>query len=102
MPKLRARAVRWASDEPIPGWVEVEFVDADGLPRILEDKPPIFGGPDLAPDTAYPVDVLVACETLGPAGDDGRVLISTERPCGTTTAAGLSEFVVLEEQLVRD
>jgi hypothetical protein len=57
--------VRWLSDEPIPGVVEVEFVDADGMRHILVDKAPIFGA-DLKPDTPYPVDVLVACEIFDP------------------------------------
>lgn len=91
--------MRWVSDDPVPGWVEVEFTDANGARRLLADKPPIFGGPDLRPDTPYPVDVLVACEILDPADEDGRVFITTERPWGTSTAEGLTEFVVLADQV---
>jgi hypothetical protein len=99
MTLLRARIVRWVSDEPIPGWVEAEFVDGDGVRRVLADKSSAFGS-DIRPDTPYPVDVLVACEVLAPADDDGRVVITTDRPWGTSTAEGRTEFVVLEDQLV--
>ncbi|MEV6893683.1 hypothetical protein [Kribbella sp. NPDC051137] len=91
--------MRWVSDDPIPGWVEVEFEDADGVRHVLADKPPIFGGYEqLASDTDYPVAVLVACEVL--AVDADRVRITTERPSGITTVDGCTEFVVHRQQLV--
>jgi hypothetical protein len=96
---LKAQAVRWLCDEPIPGLVEVAFVDADGVRHVLVDKSSIFGSA-LTPGTPYPVDVLVGCEVLDPPGDDGRVLITTERPWGIETAGERSEFVVAVGQLV--
>ena len=97
MQNLRASAVRWISDEPIPGWVEVEFQDADGVRHVLADKPPIFDA-DLAPNTPYPVDVLVGCEIVAVAAD--RIHITTDRPSGIATAAGRTDFVVHPHQLV--
>ncbi|MGZ0151381.1 hypothetical protein ACXJJ3_30305 [Kribbella sp. WER1] len=101
MQNLRASAVRWVSDEPFPGWVEVEFEDADGLRHVLADKPPIFGSHErLVRDAEYPIDVLVTCEVV--AVDADRVRITTERPCGVSTAEGRTEFVVHRRQLLTD
>ena len=91
--------MRWVSYDPVPGWVEVDFVDADGVRRVLADKSSVFGA-DIRPDSPYPVDVLVACEVIDPADEHGRVFITTDRQWGTSTAEGRTEFVVLEDQLV--
>ncbi|HEY3557315.1 MAG TPA: hypothetical protein VGL05_07625 [Kribbella sp.] len=101
MQNLRAHAVRWVSDEPMPGWVEVEFEDADGVRHVVSDKPPVFGGHEqLGPDAEYPIEVLVACEIV--AVDAERVRITTERPWGTSTADGRTEFVVHRHHLATD
>ncbi|NIK56953.1 hypothetical protein [Kribbella shirazensis] len=97
MQNLLAKATRWVSDEPVPGWVEVEFRDADGVSHTLADKAPIFST-DLTRVREYPVDVLVACEVVAVHGD--RIRITTERPWGVCTVEGRTEFVVHAHQLV--
>lgn len=42
MISVRAQAVRWVGDEPIPGWVEVHLELADGTVVKLFDKPPVL------------------------------------------------------------
>jgi hypothetical protein len=42
---ILASALRWISDEPQPGWIEVEFIDADGRRWLVHDKPPMFEEP---------------------------------------------------------
>jgi hypothetical protein len=59
---VRATALRWVSDEPQPGWVEVEFIDADGRRWLVHDKPPIFAEPPggFLPTSSYPMPTLMA------------------------------------------
>jgi hypothetical protein len=44
-PTLRCEAVRWVSDDPFPGWLEVTFTDAEGHLWKVFDKPAVFGSP---------------------------------------------------------
>ncbi|QIY58772.1 hypothetical protein HEP86_35240 [Streptomyces sp. RPA4-5] len=103
MPELRCEAVRWVDDEPFPGIVEVQFIDAEGQRWSLIDKSPIFAEFDeLTPDSVYPVKVAVRCviqddvETL--AGDE-VVTVSTS-PDGVTTPDGRDTFAVRTSQLI--
>ncbi|WP_367132381.1 hypothetical protein [Saccharothrix sp. HUAS TT1] len=103
MTSVAGRAVRWVSDEPFPGCVEVQLTDVHGVVWSLFDKPPIFDGADpLTPDAAYPVDVQVSCEVIGREGlpDGAEVLtISTRRPWGIETPDGRTEFQVNANQV---
>ncbi|MFI5967699.1 hypothetical protein ACIA8J_36740 [Streptomyces asoensis] len=103
MPELRCEAVRWVNDEPFPGLVEVQFVDAAGRRWSLIDKSPLFTRLDeLTPDSVYPVNVTVACviqnggEVL--AGDE-VVTVSTS-PDGVTTPDGRDTFTVRPSQII--
>ncbi|GAB2990127.1 hypothetical protein [Saccharothrix stipae] len=91
------------SDEPFPGWVEVQLTDVHGVVWSLFDKPPIFDGADLlTPDAAYPTDVRVSCEVIGRAelADGTEVLtISTRHPAGIETPDGRTEFEVKANQV---
>lgn len=103
MPELRCEAVRWVDDEPFPGVVEVQFVDAAGQRWSLFDKSPIFAQfADLTRDSVYPVKVTVACEVQddieAKAGDD-VVTVSTS-PDGVTTPDGRDTFAVNQSQLI--
>jgi hypothetical protein len=42
--EVRWHTIRWVSEEPQPGWVEVRMTDAFGREWIFLDKPAIFGG----------------------------------------------------------
>ncbi|WP_411136725.1 hypothetical protein [Streptomyces sp. C10] len=103
MPELRCEAVRWVNDEPFPGIVEVQFVDAAGHRWSLFDKTPIFTrSAALTPDSFYPVQVTVACIILDgamrPAGDE-LVAVSLA-PDGVTTPDGRDTFTVSRGQLI--
>lgn len=53
---LLCEAVRWVSDEPFPGWVEVVLTDADGHVCRFLDKPPIFeSAGQITKESAFPV-----------------------------------------------
>ncbi|OKI21518.1 hypothetical protein A6A25_09480 [Saccharothrix sp. CB00851] len=98
MATVVGRAVRWVSDEPFPGWVEVQLTDVHGVAWSLFDKPTVFDDEDrLRNHTAYPVDVDVPCEVVGRGWlRDGTevVTISTRLPCGIETRDGRTEFLV--------
>ena len=98
---LRCEAVRWVSDEPFPGWIEVTFTDVDGHLWRVFDKPPIFGSPaDLDRDSPFPVAVELDCEILAVDGD--VVTISTLKPWDVSTEDDRSEFAVFAWQLTED
>jgi len=74
-------------------------MDAYSKRHILKDKVPIFTHQDLDANSAYPAPGAVACEILRRFRDDkGRALVhvSTDKPWGIESSAGLSQFVVLE------
>jgi hypothetical protein len=96
---LKARALRWVSDEPFPGMVAVEIVDAAGIEREFIDKYPMFGkNPELGPATPYPMNILIACSVLRD-GEDG-VVVSTAEPWGLEATDGTCEFTVNPADLV--
>ncbi|MFE6038700.1 hypothetical protein [Streptomyces sp. NPDC056452] len=90
-------------DEPFPGIVEVQFIDATGRCRSLIDKCAIFARLDeLAPDSTYPVEVTVACviecDAVGTV-DDEIVTVSTS-PDSVATMDGQDTFTVRRSQLL--
>jgi len=66
MPSVRATAVRWVSDDPQPGWIEVHLDLADGTTAALFDKPPIFGIRDRFEAS---VPVAIDCDIADDRGD---------------------------------
>ncbi len=103
MPELLCEAVRWVDDEPFPGIVEVRFIDAAGQSWSLIDKCAMFARlGELTPESAYPVEVTVACviqgDTEATAGDE-IVTISTS-PDMVTTLDGQDTFTVRRSQLI--
>ena len=101
MPALRVEIARFVDDSQ-PGWVECEFVDADGRRHTLRYKVPIFSTEWLDAASAYPQPGDAGCEVLAQwKGELGRevVRITTARPCDIESSEGLSEFVVLASQL---
>jgi hypothetical protein len=96
---IRAKAVRWLADEPIPGLVEVEFADADDQRWRFVDKAPIFDREARLTSTAsYPMEVDLACTIVDRTAD--RVVVSTAEPWGIESVDGRSSFVVRADQLI--
>src|SRR5271165_85019 len=96
MHELTLQIVRFV-DEAQPGWVEGEFVDAQGLRHSLIDKIPIFTAEALWTDSKYPVAGGVGCEVLERYRDENGqevVRISTDKACCVESTKGLTEFVV--------
>lgn len=97
---VRCVAVRWVSDEPQPGLVEVILTDADGNAWSLIDKSAVFDDANvLGPNAAYPLPVLVACNVRERRSDDaGRHLVVIDLlPWGVGEDG--ATYVVSEAQL---
>jgi hypothetical protein len=96
MPDLMVQIVRF-TDRNWPGWVECEFVDAEGRRHLIIEKVPVVTAEDLDPDSEYPRPGTVRCEILKRYRNEREqqfVCISTDRPDGIESTGGLSEFTV--------
>jgi hypothetical protein len=95
---LRCLAIRWVSDEPQPGWVEVLMTDADGRTWRFLDKPPIFdAGDHLRSCSDYPVPVVVRVRVL----QEGDTLTVSTDPHGVESEEGETIFRVNSSEVVR-
>src|SRR5271156_3641939 len=95
---LAVQIVRFV-DEHQRGWVESQFVDAKGRRHAFLDKVPIFTAADLGPDSGYPQRGFVSCEISSQSRDAlGRTVVNI-RTDHVESTEGLSDFVVLSEQL---
>jgi hypothetical protein len=102
MMQLAVQIVRFVDDEPQPGIVACEFVDANGHRHTLIDKVPMCSGERVDANSAYPQPGGVRCEALARWRDaNGRdvVRITTDLPDHVESSEGVSEFVVLSGQL---
>jgi len=98
---LPVQIVKFVNDSQ-PGWVAVEFKDAEGHLHTVIDKIPVFTTEDLWVDSTYPQPCSMPCEILGRCHDaNGRDLsrMSIASPLDNKSTDGLSEFVVLSRQL---
>ena len=98
----RGLAVRWVSDEPQPGWVEVQCVDALGRTWSFFDKPPIFSESAHWSESAmFPIETTVECRVLSPASSGADTAAVRIASIWGDAADGTNEFEVLPESLVR-
>ncbi len=101
---VRCEVVRWVSDEPQPGWVEVRVTDVHGRQWTIFDKPSIFDCEGrIAPDASYPLDAGLACAVIEMVTwPDGRevLIVSTSTPWAVESEEGRTEFHVGRDQLI--
>lgn len=86
-----------------PGFVECKFVDAWNKEHTIHDKVPVVTEKYLDERSGYPQDGVIACEVIKKWKDQGgRTIftVTTKKPWHVDTLEGLTEFDVLEEQLV--
>lgn len=101
MEYLAVRIVRFVDDYQ-PGWVACELRDASGQSHTIIEKARVLGTERLDAASVYPRSGRVGCEVLARWRDpDGRELVrvSTATPWGIVSTKGVSDFVVLAEQL---
>src|SRR6516165_8462232 len=102
MTKVSIRIVRCLDPTP-PSLVACELVDASGDRHTLVDKWLMFTTARLDGHSLYPQPGVVPCEVISRWQDDeGRQFarIDTAKPWGVESDEGVTEFVVLCEQLV--
>ena len=91
---IKAKIVRFVSNDQL-GIVECRFQDAWGKEHIIEEKIPVITEMPLDENSQYPQDVVIACELIAEWTDGAgkRIFkVSTDRPHGTSTNDGLTEF----------
>jgi hypothetical protein len=101
MNTLRVSITAFA-DGGVPGWVECEMRDAEGDLHQFVEKVPVVSNEDLRHDSGYPRDGFIACGVISSWKDDlGRDLsrIDTAQPWGVESKAGITEFVVLSNDI---
>ena len=94
---------KYISDDPQPGIVECQLVDAYGNEWVFQDKTAIFSSLNLDVSSDYPQPGVIACEIIKQWQDvNGReiVTVNTERPWGVETLTGASRFDVLGSQII--
>ena len=102
MMELAVQIVRFVNDEPQPGIVACEFVDAEGRCHTLIDKVPGFSANLLDTSSTYPQAGAVRCDQVARWRDaTGRdlVRITIALPDGIESTEKVFEFVVLSTQL---
>jgi hypothetical protein len=100
--QVRARAVRWVSDEPFPGWVEVHLDLADGTVARLLDKPPVFTADDelLRAGASYPVGLELACDVSAAEGGTAADAVYVTLLHGVRDQSGEVTFLVRDRDVV--
>jgi hypothetical protein len=99
---LKITIRKFISDDQ-PGFVECSFFDALHNEHIVQEKVPIVTEKQLDANSNYPQDGIIACEIIGERQDtNGRKIykVNTSKPWGVDTINGLTEFDVLEEQVI--
>jgi len=99
---VKVTILRYVSDDPQPGVVELE--DAHGRRWSFVEKTAIVSAAHLDANTSYPQQGIIACEIVRCSRDDAAereiVRISSERPWFVESVDGSTEFDVLPDALV--
>jgi hypothetical protein len=91
-------------DDHQPGFVECRLVDALGRSHLFIEKIPVVTTANIWSDSSYPQVGVIACEIESESIDgEGRTLsyVNTERPWTVESTEGVTRFVVLSSQVVR-
>ncbi len=100
---IRISILSYLSNEPQPGLVACDFLDAHGQRWRFVEKTAVVSAEDLDAAMSYPRPGVIACEIVAQRPDaEGRtlVLIDTERPWGVQSTEGLTRFEVLPSSLI--
>lgn len=89
-------------DDHQPGWVECQFVDAQGYGWSFVEKVPVVSMEDLDRNSTYPRPGRIACQVIGKRYVGGKevVTIDTAKPWGIESTTGQTYFDVVSEQLI--
>jgi hypothetical protein len=95
--ELACEAVRWVSDEPQPGWIEVVMTDAGGRLWRFFDKPPIFSAQNITRDSSFPIPVIIRVNII----EDGDPLTVSTGVDGVESEEGEFRFQVTSSAVSR-
>jgi hypothetical protein len=99
---IKGTITRYLSDEPQPGIVECQLVDAHGRLWSFVEKSAIVSAGSLHARTVYPQPGVIAGEVVERSrNSEGRevVRINTEQPYGVSAVDGTAQFDVFAESL---
>jgi hypothetical protein len=99
---IRIKIIKFISDDQ-PGFIECIFYDAMNKKHVVQEKIPVITERCSDANSNYPQGGVIACEIVKESRDlNGNkiVTIDTSRPWGVDSIEGLSQFDVLEEQLI--
>jgi len=92
---IRPVTSRWVSDDPFPGWVEVDFEDSLGRICTVADKPSVFASSAWSAEPGAPDDVGIGCRVINESGERTTVQLAW----GLESRGGEREFVVSSDAL---
>ena len=102
---IKVAIVRYISNDPQPGVVECELVDAHGNLWRFVEKTTIVSESDLSEQTHYPKSGVIAGEVIG-RGEmaSGREywIVDTQKPWDIQSVEGVQEFEVFPESLASE
>jgi hypothetical protein len=99
---LAVEIVRFVDDYQ-PGIVVCELVDATGRRHTVIEKVPVVSIQEPNANSEYPQPGVARCTVLSrwrDAREQNLIRISTAEPDGIESSEGLSEFVVLQTQIL--
>jgi len=96
MPFLHVSITRFA-DKNFPGFVECQFLDANGVTRSFEEKIPVVTTEDLWIDSEYPQPGFVECAVVNRREDESQRIFVV---LGALSLDAEDIFEVFAEQLI--
>jgi hypothetical protein len=99
---IKVAITRYLGDDPQPGIVECQLVDAHGRLWSFVEKSAIVSAGSLHARTAYPQPGVIAGEVVERSRNpEGRevVRINTEQPHGVCSVDGTAQFDVFAESV---
>ncbi len=103
MKGVRISIIGFIADEPRPGMVACELVDARGDSWLFQEKVPVVTMAQLDAASTYPQPGVIACSLLAEKHDaNGQVtlVIDTAQPYGVESCEGKTQFEVKPTSLI--
>jgi hypothetical protein len=99
---VKVTIVRYISDDPQPGIIELQLEDAHGRRWSFVEKTAIVSKKFLDDETSYPQQGVIACEVVQRSLDtSGRevIRIDTQKPWYVESVEGVTQFDVSSDLL---
>ena len=99
---LKIQIIKYISDEPQPGIVACQFVDANGRNWCFIDKIYIFTEIDLRLEMKYPINGAIRGMILGKSNDingSEAFIFDIELPDHVESIEGVTRFLVTSDQV---